>query len=59
VNPYEGDLAMIGTPDIPYEGRAEDVAIDDAETSVSAERPGSLRTGAAENRDIGHSFSGL
>ena len=25
INPYEGDLALIGTTDIPYEGRAEDV----------------------------------
>ncbi|MHC2439984.1 glycerol-3-phosphate dehydrogenase [Bradyrhizobium sp. USDA 4451] len=27
VNPYEDDLALIGTTDIPYHGRAEDVAI--------------------------------
>ncbi len=32
VNPYEGNMALIGTTDIPYEGRAEDVAIDDRET---------------------------
>ena len=25
INPYEGDKALIGTTDIPYEGRAEDV----------------------------------
>ena len=31
VNPYEGDMALIGTTDIPYEGRAEDVAIDERE----------------------------
>jgi glycerol-3-phosphate dehydrogenase len=31
VNPYEDDLALIGTTDIPYDGRAEDVAIDDDE----------------------------
>ena len=28
VNPYEGDLALIGTTDIPVEGRPEDAAID-------------------------------
>ena len=28
VNPYEDDLCLIGTTDIPYEGRAEDVSID-------------------------------
>ncbi len=31
VIPYAGDLCLIGTTDIPYEGRAEDVAIDPAE----------------------------
>ncbi|KWV46231.1 glycerol-3-phosphate dehydrogenase [Bradyrhizobium macuxiense] len=33
VNPYEGNLALIGTTDIPYDGRAEDVAIDDDEVA--------------------------
>ena len=28
VNPYEGDLALIGTTDIPVEGRPEDAALD-------------------------------
>jgi glycerol-3-phosphate dehydrogenase len=27
VNPYEGDLCLIGTTDIPFDGRAEDVKI--------------------------------
>src|SRR5574337_1010580 len=31
VNPYEGDLALIGTTDIPYAGRPEDVAADEDE----------------------------
>ncbi|MCF3947133.1 glycerol-3-phosphate dehydrogenase [Acidiphilium sp. AL] len=31
VNPYEDDLCLIGTTDIPYEGAAEDVAVEDAE----------------------------
>ena len=31
VNPYEGDLTLIGTTDIPYDGAAEDVAIDQRE----------------------------
>jgi glycerol-3-phosphate dehydrogenase len=31
VNPWLGDLALIGTTDIPYEGRADDVAIDKSE----------------------------
>ena len=31
VNPYEGDMALIGTTDIPYEGAAEQVSIDEGE----------------------------
>lgn len=31
VNPYEGDKALIGTTDIPVEGRPEDVRIETAE----------------------------
>ncbi len=29
INPYEGDKALIGTTDIAYEGRAEDVSADE------------------------------
>jgi glycerol-3-phosphate dehydrogenase len=31
VNPFFDDMALIGTTDIPFEGRPEDVAADDAE----------------------------
>ena len=31
VNPYEKDLALIGTTDVPFSGRADDVAIDSDE----------------------------
>ena len=31
VNPYESDFALIGTTDVPFSGRSEDVAIDDDE----------------------------
>ena len=31
INPYEDDLALIGTTDIPYEGRPEDVAAEASE----------------------------
>ncbi|WP_395662266.1 glycerol-3-phosphate dehydrogenase, partial [Aestuariivirga sp.] len=33
VNPYEGGMALIGTTDIPYEGRADDVAIEEREVT--------------------------
>lgn len=31
INPYEGDKALIGTTDIPWQGKAEDVAADQQE----------------------------
>lgn len=31
INPYQGDMALIGTTDIPWEGRAEDVKSDESE----------------------------
>ncbi len=33
VNPYEEDLALIGTTDIPYDGLAENVAVDEDEVA--------------------------
>ena len=59
VNPYEGDLALIGTTDIPVEGQPEDAAIEPAETEYLlgvlaryfADPPGPA--------DIVHSFSGV
>ena len=34
VNPYEDDLALIGTTDIPFDGRAEEVAIAPRRSSI-------------------------
>ena len=38
VNPYEGDFTLIGTTDIPFEGDADDVAIDRARGRISRAR---------------------
>jgi D-erythritol 1-phosphate dehydrogenase len=59
VNPYQGDLALIGTTDIPYEGRAEDVAIDGAETQYLLRSLRRYVRTPPEDRDIVHSFSGV
>ena len=59
VNPYQGDLALIGTTDIPYEGRAEDVAIDGAETQYLLRALRRYVRTPPEDRDIVHSFSGV
>ncbi len=59
VNPYEDNLALIGTTDIPYDGRAEDVAIDADETAYLL---GILRRyfrASPEPGDIVHAFSGV
>lgn len=59
INPYEGDLALIGTTDIAYEGRAEDVAAEESEigyliAAVNRYFKEKLRRG-----DVLHSFSGV
>jgi D-erythritol 1-phosphate dehydrogenase len=59
VNPYQGDLALIGTTDIPYEGRAEDVAIDDAEIRYLLSALARYMKAPPESSDIVHSFSGV
>jgi D-erythritol 1-phosphate dehydrogenase len=59
VNPYQGDLALIGTTDIPYEGRAEDVAIDDAEIRYLLSALARYVKAPPESSDIVHSFSGV
>ena len=59
VNPYEGDMALIGTTDIPYEGKAEDVAIDERETDyLLAAVNRYLKTPIAKD-SIVHKFSGV
>jgi glycerol-3-phosphate dehydrogenase len=59
VNPYEGDMALIGTTDIPYEGRAEDVAIDESETAYLLTAVNRyLKTPIARDAVI-HAFAGV
>jgi glycerol-3-phosphate dehydrogenase len=59
VNPYEGDLALIGTTDIPYEGRAEDVAIDAGEVQYLLRALGRYLRTPPGDCDIVHAFSGV
>jgi D-erythritol 1-phosphate dehydrogenase len=59
VNPYEGDLALIGTTDIPYAGRAEDVAIDDAEIDYLLSVLRRYIRRPPQPRDIVHAFAGV
>ncbi len=59
VNPYEGDLALIGTTDIPFDGRAEDVEITPDEVSYLLSVVDRYFVHAPSAADVIHSFSGV
>jgi glycerol-3-phosphate dehydrogenase len=59
VNPYEDDLALIGTTDIPYDKRAEEVAIDDAEIEYLLKVLQRYFRNPPQHADIVHTFSGV
>jgi len=59
VNPYEGDLALIGTTDIPFDGRAEDVHITPEEVEYLLSVVDSYFEHAPSAGDVIHSFSGV
>ncbi len=59
VNPYEDDLCLIGTTDIPYEGKADDVAIDDAERAYLCRVVNRYMRHRVDPSDIVHEFSGV
>jgi glycerol-3-phosphate dehydrogenase len=59
VNPYEGDLALIGTTDIPFEGQAEDVRIDRSEVEYLLSVVGRYFLGAPKIGEVVDSFSGV
>ena len=59
VNPYEGDLALIGTTDIPVEGRPEDATPTPAETAYLLGVLARYFRDPPGEDDIVHSFSGV
>ncbi len=59
INPYQNDLALIGTTDIPYEGRAEDVAADASEVDYLIEAVNRYFKRQLQRGDVIHSFSGV
>jgi D-erythritol 1-phosphate dehydrogenase len=59
VNPYEDDLCLIGTTDIPYEGRAEDVAIDQSEIDYLLAAVNRYTRKQLTQADIIQSYSGV
>ena len=59
VNPYEGDLCLIGTTDIPYTGKPEEATIDQAEIDYLLKVVNRYAAKPLEQSDIVSSFSGV
>ena len=59
VNPYEGDLCLIGTTDIPFDGKAEDVKITSDEVDYLLSVINRYFETQLAPRDVIHTFSGV
>ncbi|MFO1105141.1 MAG: glycerol-3-phosphate dehydrogenase [Amaricoccus sp.] len=59
INPYEGELALIGTTDIAYDGRPEDVAADEAEIAYLIAVVNRYFKEKLRREDVITSFSGV
>ncbi|WP_235891070.1 glycerol-3-phosphate dehydrogenase [Pararhizobium mangrovi] len=59
VNPYEGDKALIGTTDIAYEGKPEDVKADESEIEYLLKAIGRYFKHTVRREDVLHTFSGV
>lgn len=59
INPYEGDKALIGTTDCAYEGRPEDVAVDDEEVDYLIAVVNRYFKQELRRDDIVEAFSGV
>ena len=59
INPYQDDLALIGTTDIAYEGRAEDVKADESEIAYLLAAVNRYFKEKLRPSDVLHTFSGV
>jgi glycerol-3-phosphate dehydrogenase len=59
VNPYQDDLCLIGTTDIPYGGLAEDVSVDEAEVAYLLAAVNRYMRVQLTPKDVLHRFSGV
>ncbi|TJW10989.1 MAG: glycerol-3-phosphate dehydrogenase [Mesorhizobium sp.] len=59
VNPYQNDMALIGTTDIPYDGRPEEVAADASEIDYLIKVVNRYFKQQLTPRDVVYSFSGV
>lgn len=59
INPYERDKALIGTTDIPYEGRPEDVTADESEVEYLLAAVNRYFKEKLRREDVLETFSGV
>ena len=59
INPYEGDKALIGTTDIPYDGVPEKVQVSEAEITYLLAAVNRYFKQQLRPQDVLHSFSGV
>ena len=59
INPYEGDKALIGTTDVAYEGRAEEVQATEAEIDYLIAAVNRYFKEKLRRADVVHHFSGV
>lgn len=59
INPYEGDKALIGTTDIPYEGKPEEVKADETEIDYLITAVNRYFKEKLRRSDVLESFSGV
>ena len=59
VSPYENDLALIGTTDVPFEGRPEDIAVDEHEVRYLLRALGRYFSASPAREDIVARFCGV
>jgi glycerol-3-phosphate dehydrogenase len=59
INPYEGDKALIGTTDIPYDGAAEKVAAEEGEIDYLIAAVNRYFTQSLRRQDVIECFSGV
>jgi D-erythritol 1-phosphate dehydrogenase len=59
INPYEGDKALIGTTDIPWDGAPENVAIDETEVDYLLAAVNRYFKQPLRRQDVVQTFSGV
>ena len=59
VNPYEGDKALIGTTDVPWDGAPENVSIDEAEIEYLLAAVNRYFKQPLRREDVLQTFSGV